>query len=136
MKKITIALFIVLSVCLSAASPSTMEEHGFFKKLLIRAKIKEDTGKYFKSSRIRVYSRKNGVRRMQARIKNEGTDDYHWVTFKIMLGERSDNLKEVYRFTVNTFEKNDTYFFDSDVDVNGVKGKILEVVYVDSKKIK
>lgn len=133
MKKFTAIFFILLSLSLSAASPSTMEERGLWERFLIRMKIREDTAKSFKYSKLRVYSRKSGVRRMQARVKNDGSGDFHWATFKLMLGERSDNLEEVYRFTINNFEKNKTYFFDSDVDVNGVKGKKLEVVYVDSE---
>lgn len=132
MKKNITIFFILLSLSLSAASPSTMDERGLWERFLIRVKIKEDTAKSFSYSKLRVYSRKSGIRRMQARVKNVGSDDFHWATFKLMLGERSDNLKEVYRFTINNFEKNKTYFFDSDVDVDGIKGKKLEVVYVDS----
>lgn len=132
MKKIIIVLFILTSFTLIASVPSYMDERSLWERTLIKVKLRKDIAKSFDYSKLRVYSKKNSHRRVQGRIKNKAMEDFEWVTFKVMMGENSKQLNEVYRFTVNNFEKNDTYFLDSDVYLGKKKGKKVQIVYVNS----
>jgi len=132
MKKIIIVLFILTSFTLMASVPSYMDERSLWERTLIKVKLKKDIAKSFDYSKLRVYSKKKSHRRIQGRIKNKARDDFEWVTFKVMMGENFKQLNEVHRFTVNNFEKNDTYFLDSNVYLGKSRGKKIQIVYVDS----
>ncbi|GLI56694.1 hypothetical protein PM10SUCC1_22080 [Propionigenium maris DSM 9537] len=135
MKKIILILFIALSLNVVSATPSYMDERGFMEKTLIKLRLRKDISKSFKYSKLKVYSKRSGgYRRIQGRIKNQADGDFQWATFKVMLGEKKNKLEEVYRFTIHNFEKNKTYFLDSNVYVGDTKGKEMQIVYVNSEE--